>query len=340
MIAHSKPWITEADQMAVCAVLKNGMIAQGALVERFEQAVAQYLDVPGAVAVSSGTAALSIALQALDIGSGDEVILPTYVCCSVITTMQSLGAIPVLCDTGAHWNLVWEAVEPRLSKCAKAILLPHIFGIAADTSSFMRYGLPVIEDCCQAFGARDNNRMVGSIGQTGFFSFHATKCLTTGEGGMVVSGDPKLVDKMRAIRDAKVVPAPMSDMQASLGLSQLSRYDCMLQRRLKLAQRYLRELQELKLVLPALVSPRSIFFRFPILTEHMAFEDLQAKFLSHGVAVRRGVDALLHRTIGLSDDGFPQSARLYDRTLSLPLYPALTDEEQGLIIRAAKEVLR
>jgi len=218
IITHSKPWITANDRRIVDQTIKSGLIAQGKLVKEFEENMATYLEVKNSVAFSSGTAALIAALRSLEIKSNQEVILPSYVCQSVLEAVQSSGGKPVLCDVGNHWNMTVDAVTQKITNNTAAIIVVHIFGIPVNTHEFKQLGFPIIEDCAQAFGARVNSSYVGTLGTIGIFSFHATKCLTTGEGGLAISSDPSIINKVRTLRDGNYktlktrIPAPMSDI--------------------------------------------------------------------------------------------------------------------------------
>lgn len=332
LIQHSKPWITDSDVRAVADTVSGGMIAKGLRVQSFEDAVAAYNGTPGCVAVGSATAAISLALRSMGIGEGDEVILPTYVCISVANAVKSVGATPVLCDVGDHWNMTPRSVEPHISKATKAIILVHIFGIPSDASSFTHFKIPIIEDCCQAFGATVRGRKVGTIGSVGVFSFNAIKCLTTGEGGMATSTDQALIDRMKRSRSDNIVASPMTDIQASLGLSQIARYGEMLLRRKKISEAYFAALPERLTEKLSGSGGENIYFRFPI-TIGRDFDSLRVYFESKAIAVRRGVDSLIHRQWGLPDKAFPEAVELFNTTLSLPIYPALTAEEAAHTIK-------
>jgi UDP-4-amino-4-deoxy-L-arabinose-oxoglutarate aminotransferase len=343
MIAHSKPWITDSDLRAVDTVLTSGMIAQGKLVREFEVKVAQYLGVADGVAVNSGTAALVLALKALGVGPNCEVIIPTYVCKSVAEAVISAGARPILCDVGDEWNMTVETVALKVTPRTAAIIVVHIYGIPADTYSFKKFGVPIIEDACQAFGASIHGAKVGTIGTIGVFSFHATKCLTTGEGGMAVSNDPDLIERMRVLRDGlnfalgERVASPMTDLQAALGLSQLSRYSEFLSRRKEIADLYFTKLSECHVQLPKAIREKSIFFRFPLRVQG-DFDMHRQQFEKLGVHVRRGVDALLHRIMGLDKHLFPVAEKLFAETVSIPIYPALKEKEVETVIEACHTI--
>lgn len=210
MILHSKPWISKEDIEAVNNSLKNGMIGQGDMVANFEENISNYIGTQDTVITGSGTEALILALLALEIGVGDEVILPTYVCHSVADAIIAVGATPVFCDSGQYWVVTPEAVLEKISSKTKAIIVVHIYSIMADIELFLGFGLPIIEDCCQAFGANNGISMAGSKGIISVFSFHATKCLTTGEGGAVTSSDQLIMDKIRSIKVCFIQELPIS----------------------------------------------------------------------------------------------------------------------------------
>ena len=218
----------------------------------------------------------------------------------------------------------------------------HTFGIAVDLTEIVSLGPPVIEDCCQAFGKATDQFAFGTNGALSVFSFQATKCLATGEGGMVISNNIELLNQIKTTRDGGLdsklrLAAPMTDIQAALGISQLQRYDTFLQRRHEIASRYLTELKECSIRLPAQLSPRSLFYRFPVRI-HNGFLDTRLYFEKNGIAVRRGVDKLLHRSLDMDRVLFPTAEEIFKETLSLPIYPALTAEEQSRIIRVSREL--
>jgi UDP-4-amino-4-deoxy-L-arabinose-oxoglutarate aminotransferase len=284
-----------------------------------------------------------LALKALDIGAGDEVILPTYVCRNVLEAVVSSGAQPVLCDVGDGWNMTAETVAPMVTQKTAAIILVHIYGIPADTQAILNLGVPVVEDCAQALGAQVAGAKVGTSGVIGMFSFHATKCLTTGEGGLAASNDPTTVSKMRALRDgsenlpAERLTSPMTDLQAALGMSQLSRYPQFLSRRKQIADAYYEKLDGCAVELPISIRENSIFFRFPLRVAG-DFDGLRQRFEELGVQVRRGVDALLHRRLRLDAAAFPNAERAFADTVSIPIYPAMSDQEIERVILACQEI--
>ena len=337
VIPHSRPWINKADRHAVTSVLASGMLAKGAKVGEFESSVCDYLGANHAVAQSSGTAALVLALRTLEICRGDEVILPTYVCSSVLESVLTVGAAPVLCDVDETGVITAATVAPHITSKTKAIIAVHIFGHPCDLGILNQKEIPVIEDACQALGLTINGSKAGAHGDIGILSFHATKCLTTGEGGMLVTRNKALGERARQLVDGTTTlasrsVAPLSDFQAALGLSQLGRYPEFLERRNGLLRQYTEAAQRLDI---AIGSPRqsSMLFRFTLRSEQ-PFEAVQAAFYNQGISVRRGVDQLLHRALGLSDSAFPMAVSLYQRSVSVPFYPSLNIRDATTVSNA------
>tara|TARA_B100000809_G_scaffold266241_1_gene328010 strand:+ start:1752 stop:2771 length:1020 start_codon:yes stop_codon:yes gene_type:complete len=334
MIPHSQPFIDPTDASAIESRLQTGMIAAGPLCDEFAAELAIYTGHAGAILTSSGTAALELCLKTLALSDAAEVILPTCVCDSVLRTVTAVGASPVFCDVGQDWNITATEVARCVTPRTGAIIVVHTFGIAADVAQLQEFGVPVIEDCCQSLGLRlPNGEHVGHQGYASFFSFHATKSLTTGEGGAVATSDPQLLSNLKRLRDADV-HAPLSDLQAALGLSQLARYPAMLERCRQIAATYLAALPDHALTGVRAATDRSMWFRF-LLTLTDEFDAAQRQFAAAGVAVRRGVDALLHRDCQLSDSQFPNAVRCYRTTSSIPLYPSLSDSDADRTCAAA-----
>jgi UDP-4-amino-4-deoxy-L-arabinose-oxoglutarate aminotransferase len=306
------------------------MLAQGERVRVFERQVSDWVGARGGVATGCGASALGLAIQALEIGAHDEVVVPSYVCRSVLEAVFAQNATAVLCDVGPDWTLTVGTVEPVLSGRTKAIIAPHMYGIFADIAGLKDLGVPVIEDCAQAIAGNGDRDIAGTIA---VFSFHPTKCFTTGEGGMAVASEPAVVDRMRRLRDGDACAgsrrlfSPMSEMAAGLGISQLARYGEILRKRKNIASKYY---DALTAAAPWVVNARalrdSMFFRFPVVVKG-GVDSYARTFEQRGIIVRRGVDELLHRLIGHPDEDFPMSVQHYERTVSIPIYPAMSDEQ-------------
>ena len=342
-IAHSKPSLTLKDWEALKEVFKNGMIAEGEIVREFEEAVAKYLEMQGGVATSTGTLALFLALKALDVSSGDEVIIPTYVCRSVLDAVNYTGATPVLCDVGEDWCMNVETVKPFVTNRTKAIIVVHIFGISADVEALSKLGIPIIEDCAQSFGGTLKGKKLGTFGEMCVCSFHATKLFTSGEGGMVLTSNSKLLNKLRELKYGRNSLYkiryffPMTNIQAILGLRQLNRINEFIAKRRKISEIYFSSFNDLPMQLPWNVRTRSIFFRFPIRVKGN-FEEIKNNFHKFGIHIRRGVDKLLHDILGWDARYFPSAVKLFNQTISIPIYPALKDYEIEHIVTVTRQI--
>lgn len=332
MIPHSRPTLDEVDRRAVLDVLASGRLVQGEQVAGFEADLSARIGVAHGAAVSSGTAALHLALVALGVGEGDEVIFPGYVCSALLHAARHAGATPILAEIDAvTFNMDVRDVKQRITSRTKALIVPHLFGLPADMAEILALGVPVIEDCAQSLGSRYRGRCTGGFGVISIFSFYATKVIAAGEGGMVVSNDASLIEKIRDLRDYDERPEDalrynykMTDLQAALGRSQLDKLDDFIARRRAIAARYDRALTEAGF--PVAVAPPDrdpIYYRYVIMPE-----DTQAfmkAMNAAGVACRRPIFKPLHRYLGLS--GFTVTDRVWERAVSIPIYPSLTEHE-------------
>ncbi len=342
-IPHSRPTLGKKEIRAVSEVIASGHIAQGEAVSRFEQSVAQEFGTRGAVACSSGTTALHLTLLAMKIGAGDEVIFPSYVCSALLNAVQYVKARPVLAEVDPHtYNMDPDDVKKRLSGNTRAIVVPHLFGLPADLRALTSFGIPVIEDCAQAVGARYEGRKVGTFGHAAVLSFYATKVMTTGEGGMVISNRRDLLDRVRDLReyDQKKRSAvrynyKMTDMQAAMGLCQLEQLPDFIRRRKKIAGDYSMGFEKFPVDLP-LRGEGHIYFRYVIGLR----EDVRPKI---DVLERRGIGCAMpvympiHRYLRLKD--YPVTEKVWRESLSIPIYPSLKDDEICRITQNVSKLL-
>jgi dTDP-4-amino-4,6-dideoxygalactose transaminase len=344
MIPHSKPTLDSRDYNAVMKVLNSGHISQGDYVKRFEDELSKFIGAKGGVATNSGTSALHLAMLALDIGKGDEVIIPGYVCTALLNVINYIGATPIIVDIEADsFNIDVKKVKESLNKRTKAIIVPHLFGLPANLEELLSLKVPLIEDCAQALGATYRGKYVGSFGTLSIFSFYATKVIATGEGGMVLSNSEDLLNKVKDLRDYdnkddyKIrFNYKMTDFQGALGISQLKRLPSFLRKRRSIAKRYSKELANLSALLPTEFSDREhIFYRYVIRIE----EDIETTFKKikrEGIYCERPVWRPLHHYLNLPD--FPKTDMVFKSALSIPIYPSLTSEEMGRIIEAVKRL--
>ena len=240
----------------VADCLKTGWISsQGEYVKKFENALSEYFGVENALAVSNGTSALQLALAALDIGEGDEVLVPNVTFGATANAVIHCGAKPVFVDIDPqHWCMDPDAMKKAITPKTRAVIPVHLYGHPADMREIMRISeenkLFVIEDCAEAIGAKVDARSVGAIGDIGCFSFFANKIITTGEGGAVISRHPHIVEKMKLLMNHGMDPKRrywhlepgfnfrMTNMQAAIGLAQMERIENFLEQRNALAERY------------------------------------------------------------------------------------------------------
>ena len=273
VIPHSRPTVDESDLLSVSEVIRSGRIVQGEVVEKFEKKMAKFIGVHGAVATNTGTSALHLSLLSIGIKKGDYVAIPSFVCTALLNAVKYVGAQPILVDINPEtYNMDISNLKKRVKRSTKAIILPHLFGLPADIDEILSLGIPVIEDCAQAIGAVYKGKKAGSYGRLSCFSFYATKVLSTGEGGMVVSDSKNLLKKIRDFRDydnkrnySVRYNYKMMDIQAAMGIAQLKKLHSFLLKRVNIAKRYSSVLQEFCNVPSIRYKDRKhIFFRFPI----------------------------------------------------------------------------
>lgn len=344
IIPHSRPSLSERDMEAVTSTIKSGQLSQGPRVAEFERKLASYIGVKMAAATSSGTAALHLALLALDIQKDDEVIIPSFVCSAVLNAVNYTGATPTIVDIDPlTFNISINAVKRAISNKTKAIIVPHMFGCPVDIDEFLKLDIPVIEDCAQSIGADLNGEKIGRFGLLSVFSFYATKVISSGEGGMVLSDSEDLILKIRDLRDyddrddyALRYNYKMTDIQASLGVNQLSCLESFIEKRREIAMLYFDEFRDCSFSLPIWKEKGGhIYYRFVVKTENNGSGYLE-KLHGRKVMCRRPVYMPLHMYLDLS--GFPDTIEAWQRTISIPLYPSLTEKEIEKILDVVKEI--
>lgn len=330
MIPHSAPCIGSEERAACDAVLASGRLAQGAEVAAFEHEMAAYTGRAHAVAVSSGTAALELALGALDVVPGQAVYMPSYACAALATATERHGGSPVLLDSGAD-----ALLAPGSVPHGEVAIVPHLFGARAA----MPGHADCIEDAAQSLG----NGVCGAT-RIAVCSFYATKVITTGEGGMVLTDEKALAEHVRDRRDydgrddfGQRLNAKMTDFQAALGRVQLRRLPAFVDRRRAIAAEYASAFAGLPLRLPE--SPGHMFYRYVVeVPERCSVERTQAALAEAGVDAKRPVYRPMHQVLGLDPAAFPGAERAHARLLSLPLYPSLSSDAIARVIEAVRHV--
>jgi perosamine synthetase len=290
-IPLSAPDITDTEIEAVVAVLRTPRLSLGPVSEQFEAAVADFVSVPHAVAVSSGTAGLHLCMRALGIGEGDEVILPSFAFIAAANAIRYERATPVFADIDpATLNIDPQRMEEAITPRTRAILVVHNFGVPADISTILeiaeKHGLLLIEDACEAIGAEHRGHKAGSMGHAGVFAFYPNKQITTGEGGVVVTRDEALARRIRALRNQGRYETDdwfqhtelgynyrISEINCALGLAQMSRLEEILQKRSAVAAAYHQRLcryQELTLPPLSVAHGRVSWFVYVVRLNHSA----------------------------------------------------------------------
>ena len=380
------PSIGEEEIAEVVDTLRSGWITTGPKVKRFESAFAAYVVTEHAIAVHSCTAGLHIALTAVGVGAGDEVIIPTLTFCSIANVVVHLGAQPVLVDIGPEYNLTAGVVEEAITPKTKAIIPVHYGGHPCDLGSIYRlaaqHHLAVIEDAAHAAGATYNGQKVGSdvlekdfpdLKRVVVFSFYATKNMTTGEGGMIVTADSELADKMRLLslhgmsHDAwkrygksgswfYEVTLPgykynMTDIQAALGIHQLKKLDTFNSQRRSIAALYDTAFADLKGVqIPwENKSEGNVYHLYPLLLDleqlEIGRDDFINKLVDSGIGVSvHFIPIHLHPfyrdAFGYTHGNFPNAEQFFSRVVSLPNYPKMSPRDVERVIESVYAVLR
>jgi perosamine synthetase len=351
-IPVSQPFRVEGAGEAVARAVDAGDISgRSRWVGEFEEAFAAWIGQPYAAAVSSGTAAVHLALLSVGVGPGDEVLVPNFTMIAPIFAIHYCGAIPVFIDADDCWNLDPEHLRSRLTSRTRAILVVHTYGHPANMPAILDVaepaGLPVIEDAAEALGARAWGRAVGSFGTVSCFSFYANKAITTGEGGMVVTRVPEVIKKVRALRNMCFGPAEarfthesvgfnyrMSGLQAALGCAQLPHLPESVRSSRANAAAYRSHLANISAIAlpPEMNWAYSSYWVFGILIEQSAQHSRDAvrrHLAERGIETRPFFQAA-HRQPFLADRHFddadyPRSSALADQGLYLPNFQRLAE---------------
>ncbi|MEC9340946.1 MAG: DegT/DnrJ/EryC1/StrS family aminotransferase [Pseudomonadota bacterium] len=358
------PDIQDEDIAAVAAAVRDIGRADNRWIERFEERLSQITDSRHAIGVNSGTAALELALRALGIGPGDEVILAALGYVASANAICNAGAIPVFLDIeSTGLNMDPDAIEAAVTPATRALLVTHLFGIPAAIDRIMatanRLGLTVIEDACQALGTTSGGRAAGAIGRIGAFSFSSTKPTTAGEGGAVVTNDPALAQRLRILRNQGRDPmqndyvavgssARMTELAAALGWSQLGRLPSSLATRRYFAERYRAALRgSARIVLPEWNETAVVaWFGFPV---RLAGVDAAARDRILDALTEAGIEARayfqpLHTCLAHRDR--PQAGNLAHcesagrELLTLPLHGGMSQADVDRVAEMLMDALR
>ena len=312
MIPVAEPCICEEELKNVVETVKSGWISsKGKFIEEFEKKFARYCGVKYGIATANGTVALHLALKALGVGKGDEVIVPTLTFVATANAVTYCNAKPVFVDSHPdYWCIDPEKIEEKITKNTKAVIVVHLYGHPCDMDWIKDmaedHGLYVIEDAAEAHGAEYKGNKVGSFGNISCFSFYGNKIMTTGEGGMCLTSDEELAEKMRVLRDHGMSKERkywheivgfnyrMTNLQAAIGVAQLKKLDRFVERKRQIAKWYaegLEDLAEKGLITlhPEMKWAKCVYWMYSILIEEKAGinrDELMRKLEENGIETR------------------------------------------------------
>ena len=371
-IPITKPFFDQSEQKACFESIKYRWVSQGPKVEQFEKEVSGYAGAKYGIATTSCTTSLHVALLAMGIKPGDEVIVPSYSFIATANSVLYAGAKPVFAEINEKsYNIEPEKVEEKITEKTRMILPVHQVGLPAEMDKINdiagKNNLLVLEDAACAIGSEYKGRKIGSINTT-CFSFHPRKLITTGEGGMIVTDDKEVEELSRILRSHgasvsdlqrhksdKVIFEEypylgynyrMTDIQASIGIEQLKKLDLILKKRKELAVRYDDLLGSLSSVVTPFVpdSCRHTFQSYIARLDNASVsrDKLMQKLLEKGIATRRGIMAIHKEPYYVKRFGkisLPVTEEAADSTIVLPLFPEMTEEQQDYVVSNLKEAL-
>ena len=362
----ARPFVGEEEVQAVARVLLSGRYVSGAEVTGFEQAFARYTGTRFAVAVNSGTSALHIALEAMGIGQGDEVIVPPLTFFATVSAVLYLRAVPVFADIDPDTLcLSPDSVAGMITSRTKGILPVHLFGAPADMDRLKSlaemHGIDILEDCAQAHGSEHKGRKTGSMGRAGAFSFFATKHMTTGEGGMITTDDPDVDQAARVIRNHGMTGrdghsrlgfnSRMTEMAAAMGRVQLRKLDDLNAGRIANSEYILSHLRQVPGIrVPVAENPdfRHTYFWCPVMMDDKEKTTaLKEHLTGHGIGFRHRYQAPLYRQPVLRKLGYdhsrtflPVAEQTAGRVIGLPNHAGLTRNQMDYIIEKVRDFFK
>ena len=359
------PKLGEKEIEEVTRCIRSGWISGiSEVVEEFEEKFAKYCGCKYGIATNSGTTALHLALAALGIGPGDEVIIPTFTMIATANAVTYTGAKPVLVDSEfATWNIDVSKIEEKITNRTKAIIVVHTYGHPVDMDAVLKvakkYNLYVIEDAAEAHGAEYKGKKTGSMGDLGCFSFYANKIITTGEGGMIVTNNEELAERARWLRahafgrhgkhfyhEALGFGYRMSGLQAALGLAQLERIDEFVSIRRNNAKLYNSLLSELgdKITLPPEAPwAKNVYWMYSILIQEnfgISRDELMRKLELEGIETRTFFYPIHVQPIYAKQyqgESFPVAEELSKKGINLPSGNNLTADEIEYVCKCIKK---
>lgn len=368
-IPLASPDVTEAEIDAVTTVMRTNTLSIGPELEQFESALAQYHSIPFAITVSSGTAALHLAIRALGIGEGDEVIVPSFTFIAVANAVRFEHATPVFVDIDATTlNMDPASAEAAITERTRAMVVVHTFGVPAEMDALAtiarKHGIAMIEDACEAIGASFRDQLAGTFGDIATLAFYPNKQMTTGEGGALLTRDASLATRLQALRNQGRYPSSdwlqhtelgynyrLSEMACALGRVQLARLDAMLEQRATVAQQYDNLLSSIPaLERPVLVLPHGTISWFVYVIRVRAHLKAGARDRVMQALQEAGIGcgryfAPIHQQPAYADYKQAQEARLpmtesiAQRTLALPFFNKISPLEMKEVATVLQQAL-
>ena len=355
----SKPHIVKKDMYEVNKALASGWISSdGPNVKEFEKKFSRYVERKHSIAVSNGTAALEIAVKALGLKKGDEVLIPNFTIISNALAVIKQNLKPVLIDCSLEdWNIKIEDIQKKITKKTKAIIVTHIYSFSNNMEKILKIckknNILIIEDAAEVLGIKYKNKMCGSFGDISTFSFYANKQITTGEGGMISTNNKKLYEKCQSLRNLCFGKKNrfdhsdigwnyrMTNIQATLGLSQLSRIKEVVKRKMEIGKNYydiLKRNKNLQILPPSNNSSKNIYWVVGILIKNKKIKakELSLKLLKHGIGTRPFFWPMHEQTIFkkmklFKSEKYPNSSYLSRYGLYLPSYFQLNKKQINYI---------
>lgn len=367
-IPVNEPLLNGNEKKYLCECIDTGWISsEGPFVKEFEQKMSASVGRKHGIAVSNGTAALEVAAQALGIGEGDEVIMPTFTIISCAMAITKLGAVPVLVDSNLYtWNMNVDEIEAKITDKTKAIMIVHLYGLPVEVDAVLalakKYHLKVIEDAAEMHGQTYKGKPCGSFGDISTFSFYPNKHITTGEGGMVVTDDEELAERCCMLRnlcfrkDVRYIHDEISDnyrftnLQAAVGLAQLERLDEFVGRKREMGRYYTERLRDIDgLILPIEKTDYAdnIYWVYGLVLDRNIQTDnkmIQKLLAEDGIGSRSFFWCMheqpVYRKEGLfSDEAYPEAEYLARKGFYIPSGLALTKEQMDKVISTLRRVM-
>lgn len=366
------PWITKEDKKAMIRSLEQRWLTLGPILSSFENEFSKYTTSPYSIGVSTATHALHLSLHALDIGPSDEVIVPTMTFAATADVASYMGAKPILADVDSDtYNISASNIRKKITKRTKAVIVVHYGGQSCDMDEIEHLckekGLRIIEDCAHSLGSKYKNKMCGTMGIMGCYSFYPTKIITTGEGGMVVTANKRIATRISSLRTHGMNITPvkrerkrkwkydilemgynyrMDEMRAALGLSQLKRVNTINKKRINIAKKYSRELGKIKgITIPITKDLRNhIFHLYTIKIEKdfpLTRDELFLKLSSKGIGTSVQYTPLhlmtyMKKKLNLKYEEYPVANKLKDQIISLPIFPTMELSQIEYVIETIK----